>query len=286
MRRLSYLALAACCISFPSFAQSGPTAAAKPSAEEVANRDTVTIAGGVATVPDYVGSDDYRLIPAVAIRGKVSGFSFNTRGTYLYFDAIPHRGAGKFEFNLGAIAGARLSRASRVKDAVVKLLPRRNKAIEVGAFAGVSFHGLIDPYDTLALRLDVLHDIGNAHKSTTFSPNVEFSTPLSRKTYASAGVGAEFVSNKFADYYFSISPADSLRTAGALPVFDANSGMKDWKASLLLNQSLTGDLLGGLSVFGIAQYSRLLGDFKRSPIVSQRGSANQWLAAAGLAYTW
>ena len=69
-------------------------------------------------------------------------------------------------------------------------------------------------------------------------------------------------------------------------MFNANGGLKDWKLGLLLNQSITGDLLGGLSVFGTAQYSRLVGDFKRSPIVSQRGSANQWLAAAGLAYTW
>jgi MipA family protein len=257
-----------------------------PSAEDVANRDTVTVAGGVATVPDYVGSDDYRLIPAAAIRGKVSGFSFTTRGTYLYFDAIPHRGASKVEFNVGPIIGARFNRTSRVKDPVVKLLPRLNRAIEVGAFAGVSFHGLVDPYDTLGLRLDVLHDIANAHKSTTFSPNVEFSTPVSRTTYVSATVGAEFVSNKFADYYFGITPADSLRTGGVLPVFNADGGMKDWKAGLLVNQSITGDLLGGFSVFGTGQYSRLVGDFRRSPIVSQRGSGSQWLGAVGLAYTW
>ncbi len=62
--------------------------------------------------------------------------------------------------------------------------------------------------------------------------------------------------------------------------------MKNWKASLLLNQSLTGDLLHGLSIFGSAGYSRLVGDFKRSPIVAQRGSANQWVVAAGLAYTF
>ena len=39
----------------------------------------------------------------------------------------------------------------------------------------------------------------------------------------------------------------------------------------------------GFSLFGTANYSRLVGDFKRSPIVSQRGSANQWVLAAGLA---
>jgi len=40
-----------------------------------------------------------------------------------------------------------------------------------------------------------------------------------------------------------------------------------------------------MSIFGVGQYSRLVGDFKRSPIVSERGSANQWTGAFGLAYT-
>jgi outer membrane scaffolding protein for murein synthesis (MipA/OmpV family) len=62
--------------------------------------------------------------------------------------------------------------------------------------------------------------------------------------------------------------------------------MKNWKASLLVNQSITGNLLHGLSIFGTVQYSRLVGDFRDSPIVSVRGSPNQWLAATGLAYTW
>jgi outer membrane scaffolding protein for murein synthesis (MipA/OmpV family) len=55
---------------------------------------------------------------------------------------------------------------------------------------------------------------------------------------------------------------------------------------LLLNQSLTGDLRHGFSIFGAARYARQVGDFKRSPIVSDRGSANQWLLAVGLAYTF
>lgn len=283
MRRFACFALA-CCVASPSVAQPQGSGPALPSADEIANRDMVTVAAGVGTTPDYEGSDDYRWIPAAAIRGKVSGFSFTTRNTYLYVDAIRHRRASKLDFNLGPIVGARFNRTGHIDDPVVKLLPHRKRAIEAGAFAGLSLHGIVDPYDTLAFRLDVLHDVGNAHKSTTFSPNIEFSTPVSRTTYVSANLGAEFVSNKFADYYFSISPADSLRSG--LPVFDARGGMKNWKTGLLVNQSVTGDLLGGLSVFGTAQYSHLVGDFKRSPIVSDRGSAGQWLAAAGLAYTW
>lgn len=283
MRRLSCLALTVCCIASPALAQpQGPTAL--PSAADVAGRDRVTVAVGAAILPDYDGSDDYRIIPAGAIQGKVDGFTFTTRGSYFYFDAIPYRGAAKVDLDFGPIVGVRVNSRRHIDDDIVKLLPKRKTAIEAGAFAGVSLHDIVDPYDTLAFRFDVTHDVGKAHKSTIFSPNIEFSTPLSRKTYATANVGAEFVSNKFADYYFSIDAADSL--ASGLPVFNAGGGMKDWKAGLLLNQSITGDLLGGVSIFATGQYTRLVGDFRRSPIVSERGSASQWLGALGLAYTW
>jgi MipA family protein len=271
-------------VSSPLFAQTQPTAGTLPTPEEIANKDIVTVAVGGAFVPDYEGSDDYRLIPAAAIRGKVSGISFTTRGSYLYVDVIP--GNAKVDFDAGPIVGARFSSRRHIDDDVVKLLPNRKTTIEGGGFVGVSFHGLTNPYDSLGIRLDVLHGFGSGRGWTNFSPNIEFSTPVSRRTYVSASVGAEWAASKYADYYFTISPADSLRTGGVLPAFNASGGIKNWKAGLLVNQSITGDLLHGLSVFGTGQYSRLLGDFKRSPIVSQRGSAAQWLGALGLAYTW
>jgi outer membrane scaffolding protein for murein synthesis (MipA/OmpV family) len=279
MRGRFGLALAVCCLASPALAQqSGP---ALPPPEEAGKAFTVAL--GVGYTPDYVGSDDYRIIPAGAIRGTIGAVSLTTRSTYLYADLFP-RNAGKVDLDLGPIAGVRLNRSSHIHDPVVRRLPDRNVAYEVGGFAGLSVHDLTNPYDTLAFRLDVLHDIGNAHQSTVFSPNAEFSTPLSRFTYVSASVGADFVSNKFADYYFGITPADSL--VSGLPVFNPDGGMEKWKTSLLVNQSLTGDLTGGLSMFGTVEYSRLVGDFKRSPIVSLRGSASQWLLAAGLAYTF
>lgn len=283
MRHVICAALAACLAS-PAFAQSEPTAAQLPSPEEISNRDTFTLAGGAAILPDYEGSDDYRIIPAAGVRGQYRGISFSTRGSYLYVDVVPQ--AAGIDFDAGPIVGFRLNKRRNIKDDIVELLPKTKTAFEVGGFAGIGIRGLTNPYDRLGFRLDVLRDVGSAHQSTVFGPNVEFSTPLSRTTYASANIGAEFVGNKYADYYFTVTPADSLATGGLLAPFDADGGMKNWKAGLLLNQSITGDLLGGLSVFGTGQYSRLVGDFKRSPIVDDRGSANQWLGALGLAYTW
>ncbi|MEO8454390.1 MAG: MipA/OmpV family protein [Sphingomicrobium sp.] len=283
MRYFTCAALTAC-LGSAAWAQAPAPSAQLPSPQDVSRGDTLTVGIGAAVLPDYEGSDDYRIIPAGAIRGQYRGIGFSTRGTYLYVDVIPQ--SGKLDIDFGPIVGARFNSRRRSDDDIVKLLPRRKTALEVGAFVGIGIHGVTNPYDRLAFRIDVLHDLGNAHRSTTISPNVEFSTPLSRSTYLSANVGAEFVSNKFADYYFSVTPTDSLATGAVLAPFNASGGMKNWKAGLLLNQSLSGDLLHGLSIFGMGQYSRLVGDFKRSPIVSQRGSASQWLGALGLAYTW
>lgn len=275
-------AAAAASLASPALAQSEPSAGQLPSPEEISNRDSLTIGAGVGIAPDYEGSNDYRVIPVAAVRGKYKGISFSTRGTYLFVDVVPS--GGKVELDAGPIVGARINKRRHIKDDVVEELPKTKTAFEVGGFAGISFHGLTNPYDTLALRLDVLHDVGNSHKSTTFTPNLEFSTPLSRTTYLGASVGAEFVGNRYADYYFGITPAGSI--ASGLPVFNPDGGMKNWKLGLLLNQSLSGDLLHGFSIFGAGQYSRLVGDFKRSPIVSNRGSPNQWLGALGVAYSW
>jgi outer membrane scaffolding protein for murein synthesis (MipA/OmpV family) len=277
--------LAACCLSTPAIAQSGPTAGSNlPSAEDLAGRDMITVGIGAAAIPDYEGSDDYRIIPAGAIRARIHGISVNTNGAYLYVDLIPQK--GKLDFDVGPIAGVRFDSRRHSDDPVIRLMLKRKAAYEVGGFVGISLHGVTNPYDTLAFHLDVLHDVGSAHKSTVFGPNVSFSTPLSRKTFASLSAGAEIVSNKYADYYFGVSPGDVVATGSALALYNPDGGLKNWKASLLLNQSVTGDLLGGFSVFGLGQYSRLVGDFKRSPIVSQRGSASQWLGALGVAYTW
>ena len=280
MRRHFFLCAAALCAASPAWAQSDEPL---PSPEEVNSGNGFTIGLGAAMVPDYEGSDDYRVIPAGAIRGKVGGVSFQTRGTYLYVDVIAG-GAGKVDLDVGPIAGVRLNRTGKIKDDFVDRLPERKTAIEVGGFAGIGFTGLTNPYDRLGVRLDVLKDVGDAHQSTTFSPNLDFSTPLSRTFFIGASLSADFVGDRFADYYFSVSSLDAV--ASGLPAFDADGGMKNWKVGLLANQSLSGDLRRGLSLFGLGSYSRLVGDFKRSPIASDRGSAGQWIGGLGLAYSF
>jgi len=247
------------------------------------NSNTFTIGGGAAYIPDYEGSDDYKFIPAAAVRGRISGISFFTRSTYLYVDFVP-RGDNALDFDAGPIVGVRLNRTGKVHDDFVDALPERDAAIEVGGFAGITYHGLTNPYDALSIRLDVVKDVAGAHESTIITPTIDFGTPVSRYTYIGLSLSAEWAGGKYADYYYSISPAASV--ASGLPVYDADGGFKSWRLGLLVNQSITGDLTHGVSIFATGAYSHLSGDFKDSPIVDLRGSASQWLGAIGLAYTW
>ena len=264
----------------PALAQSaGDTALPNPNDQS----DTFTVALGAAFIPDYEGSNDHEGTPFAAIRGRVNGMSFSTRGTYLYLDLVRRPESG-IDFDAGPIVGVRRERTGKVKDDFVTDLPERDTAIEIGGFAGVTFHGLTNPYDQLSLRLDVLSDVGGAHKSTIFIPTIDFGTPLSRRTYIGASLSAEFVADRYADYYYSISPAEGL--VAGLPSYDADGGMKNWKLSALVNQSITGDLTGGFSIFGAATYSHIVGDIADSPIVDDRGSTSQWQGVLGLAYTF
>lgn len=276
IRTLTAAALLAA--SAPAIAQSE---AALPDPND--QSDTFTLALGGAYIPDYEGSDDSKFTPFGAIRGRVSGISFSTRGTYLYVDFVKRPASG-VDFDVGPIVGVRRERVSKVEDDVVRFFGKRKTAYEVGGFVGVSFHGLTNPYDTLSLRLDAVHDIGSAHKSTVFTPNVEFGTPLSRRTYVAANLSADFVSNKYADYYYA-NPG-VIFGLSSIPASNPGGGMKNWKIGALINQSITGDLTHGFSIFGGADYSRIVGDIGKSYFVDDRGSRSQWRLAAGLAYTW
>ena len=152
MRRLT-CALLGACLASPAFAQTQPTAGALPTPEEIAKKDVITVGAGAAIVPDYEGSDDYRIIPAGAVRGKVSGISFITRGTYLYVDVVP--GSGKVQFDAGPIVGLRLNTRRHVDDPVVKLLPHRKTAWEVGGFAGSADAPCCDECGTRCLPMRV-----------------------------------------------------------------------------------------------------------------------------------
>ncbi|MET0240938.1 MAG: MipA/OmpV family protein [Sphingobium sp.] len=277
--KLPLLALSALAFAAPAAAQE---AAREPT---VFDGDFLTVGAGVAIGPSYEGSDDYSVFPAPAVAGRVGGIGVNPRPAGIALDFINDPKGSKISFQAGPAFRLRFSRNTKVKDAVVEALGKRDVAVEVGGNVGFSINRVTNPYDSLTFGIDVRKDVAGAHEGWVIAPTATFQTPVSRGAFAALTVSAEHVDNKFARYYFSVSPEESL--ASGLRQYTARKGWKNVSAGLIGAVDLDGDLTnGGFAVFVAGNYARLLGNFERAPIVDDRGSPNQWTGAIGIGYTF
>lgn len=271
------LALAA-----PAFAQASPPAG---SGESAFDGDYLSVGVGGAYGPSYDGSDDFVLYPAALVQGSLGGVGISSRGAGVALDFIraPENGV---DIDLGIAGQLRANRARQIEDPVVASLGKLDEAIEVGPTVGIGIPRLLNPYDSLSFSVDASWDINGAHGGMVIEPMINYFTPLSRGIAASWSLTAEHGDSDFMDYYHTVTPAQSA--ASGLPVFDPDGG--GWTkagTNLLLGFDLDGNLEnGGLALVLVGGYSRMLGDAKRSPVTSIRGSADQWLGAVGLGFTF
>jgi outer membrane scaffolding protein for murein synthesis (MipA/OmpV family) len=247
--------------------------------------DFLVVGIGGALVPSYDGSDDYVAMPFPLLQGSFRGIGINPRAGGIALDVINDRLDAPVTFSFGPTVRLRANRDGRVKDDVISLLPDLDTAIEVGPTAGISFPGVLNPYDALSFTADVKWDIAGAHGGMTAAPAVSYVTPLSRGTVALLSVGGEYGDDEFMDYYYTVTPEAAVITG--LPAFGADAGFRSVGSTLLLGFDLNGDLQdGGMVLFLVGGYSRMLGDARETPFTSIRGSADQWTGGAGVAYTF
>ena len=270
-------------VAAPAFAQDSTTS------DDAAGigGDSVTIGGAAAYVPDYEGSNHYRLVPGPAAMGSISGFAFSVLGNRASIDLIPNKPGPGIDFELGPIGVVNFNRTdhSSIDDPRVAALPERGTAIELGGYIGIGKTGVItSPYDKLSVSLSYRHDVSGVHDSGIWQPSISYLTPLSRKAAVALFASAQHVERGYAQTYFGITPDDAI--ASGLPAYSAHGGWKNYTLGAAVTYSLTGDLLHGLKVVAGGTYSRLLNSFSYSPITRVAGSPNQWLGAVGLAYTF
>jgi outer membrane scaffolding protein for murein synthesis (MipA/OmpV family) len=258
--------------------------AASPAAAQLGNdRNALTIGIGAGAIPSYEGSNDYRLIPAPVLRGRVAGFGFNTVRTHLYVDAW-RDGAGKVDFQIGPVIGVNPNRTGQIGDRRVEALGELDLAIEAGGYVGVTKTGLATPFDSLSLTLSYQKDISDTHDSHVIRPQIAYIRPLNLKTALRVTAGGEIVGSGYARTYFGIDAAGAA--ASGLARYQLDGGLKDVNIGVGVSHALTGTLLKGWSVFGQASYARVLGDFADSPVVRVAGNPNTFAAALGIAYSF
>ena len=248
----------------------------------------VTIGIGAGLVPSYAGSDDYRVFPLPLIVGRVGGVGISPNGPGFNLDLLskpPARGPAKTSVSFGPSFRFRNDRADQIQDDVVELAAELDTAIEVGLNGGVSIPGVLHSRDRLGLSTSVRWDILGAHNGMLIEPGVSYFTPLGRATVVQLSLSASIVDDDFADYYYSVSPADAAATG--LAQFQADGGLNSLGTLAIVTFDLDGNALnGGFNIYGLAGYSRLVGDAAGTPFTSVRGSADQFIGGIGVGYTF
>jgi len=247
-----------------------------------------TVGIGAGLVPSYSGSDDYVFFPLPLVAGRIGGVGVSPNGPGFALDLFspaPAFGASKPRFFGGPAFRFRNDRANQIEDEVVELAEDLDIALELGAQAGVAFPGVFNPLDTLTLTTQVRWDVAGAHDGMLIEPSVGYTRPFGPGIRFQTNIGLQIADDSFADYYYTVTPEQSVATG--LPLFTADGGLNSLSSTTIVSFDLDGNgLNGGLSVFTVLGYTRLVGDAADTPFTSVRGDADNFIGGVGIAYTF
>jgi MipA family protein len=253
--------------------------------KSVFDGDFLIVGAGAVALPAYEGADETAFIPAAGIAGRIGGVGISPRAAGVALDLLPDRPGARIGFNIGPVVRLRLNRTGRIKDPAVASLGKLRGVIEGGVAVGVTVKRVLNPHDQLSAGVDLRWDISGRGGGGLISPAVSYLTPVSRAQVVGLLASAEFADRRFAEYNYGISPAGSA--ASGLPAFAARGGLKALNFGAFTARDLDGNLLNGGFAIGVGgMYTRLKGSAARTPMTALRGSRNQWVAAAGLGFTF
>lgn len=251
-----------------------PVETPAPETAETGTGLRLTAGLGAAFAPDYEGSDDYTFVPVWNLRlaNLYHPETFvQLTGVQLRSNLVP---SDHWRFG---VSGRYLPDYDDVDDDKVEDLGDADDTLLFGVTLGYDL--ISGRRQDLAIELDAQYDVleGNGGVLT---PRLRWRQPLAQRLVFESALSATWASEDYMSNRFGISSGDAARSG--LGTHDADEGFKNTAASA----SVTYQLTTGLSLTGLAAYSRLLGDAEDSPIVDDQGSANQLLGGLLLNYTF
>jgi len=236
-------------------------------------RDFVAL--GLGATPDYLGSNDYQLVPFGFASYRVGDLRYTWQGLSLKADFLELRSAGAW---VGGITAAYVPGRHDVDNPAVDRLPDIAGTVELGGFLGRRFRALFNNADAIAVSLGVMADIGGVYRGYTLDLGLDYNTPLSPRVRALLNLGAVYASDGFMDTQFGVDERGAA--ASGLPTFSADAGVHQLSASAGLNMQFN----RRWGIFGQLAYSRLTGDARNSPVVRFGGDPDQWRLGLALSY--
>ncbi len=151
---------------------------------------------------------------------------------------------------------------------------------EAGLLLGFKFVNRTNPRKRFRAGVTFSHDVGGEHEGFLVDVFARAWFPLGKAFDLGLGAGITFADDDYMETYFGVSPIDAARSG--LPIFEAEGGMRDYRVFPVLVFHLSRHWHLGAGV----RYSRLVADAEDSPLVDDRGSANQLAAGVGVIYAW
>ena len=232
------------------------------------------VAIGLGVAPDYEGSDDYELIPIPVARLTYRGVGLEIEGLGGRVDVSPFDRIG-----FGPAFNYRMGRDD-VDDDRVDALEDVDDAVEVGGFLRFGQPVGLASADEAVIRLDVLADVADGHSGILASASAAYTFRPIDDLGLTAGVSTSWMSEDYADAFFSVTPGGAA--ASGLPAFDADAGLRDVGLNLAATYALTERW--GLIATGSTTF--LLGDAADSPVVDDAGSSVQFFGGLSISYSF
>jgi outer membrane protein len=226
----------------------------------------------VAAVPDYWGSDDSKGVIAPIARYQFSGTEryLSWMGPTIKANLLDDR-----SWNVGPLLKFRAKRDNDVEDDVVKRMDEVDAVVEAGGFVDYMLPLSNEKGHALVFGADV----EGSKNGTEANLRVTYRHPFSEALLGSIGVGVTYGNDKLAETYFGVTSPNDVAVFGGQR-FEASAGIVSWNVPVILTYRYTPTW----TLIGVVRFEQLQGDAKDSPVVSQRGDENQFVAGVGFSY--
>jgi outer membrane scaffolding protein for murein synthesis (MipA/OmpV family) len=231
---------------------------------------SVSLGAGAIYLPDYEGSDDYRVngLPMLGINYRDV---ISLRGPSLMVDLFELSGS-ELAQDLGFGV---LTRFDLGREADDNPILRNLVEIDQGALAGVFVSYQLGPVD---LELTAMQDATSRYEGTIAQLQAGYAVTFTQRLLARLEISTRWSDDEYTQAYFGITGQEAA--ASGLREFEAAGGIKDVEAAAFLHYLVTEHW----RVSGRLAYRRLLGDAADSPLVEDEGSANQASVALFVSY--
>jgi outer membrane scaffolding protein for murein synthesis (MipA/OmpV family) len=242
--------------------------------QEITN---IRLGAGPSLTPHYEGDDKYDLkpIPAISLRYQDLVEVNNNEVRIIALNRLFNADAGDIGAGNLRVGPTVSIDFGRDEDASPDLtgLGDVDTSLELGAFVSYT-------EGRMRLRARARHDVIDGHGGGTVRLDAAYTVFRAAPVALGVNVTSTWATGKYMRSYFGVTPAQSA--ASGLPVFAPGSGFKDVGAEVNANFIVASQW----ALVGSVGYKRLLGDAAGSPLVRQRGSANQMAFQTFVVYSF